>query len=513
MAGIINRAAVDNAYMQKFGRVADDAGADFWMKAAQNDPTLNLNDALGVGAQGADQIAMADINGKGVDITKTWDGTQNANGNLVYDAERNTWSPATTPQAEAVDVATPTPVAAPSVAPMKEAAFKGYGDTSKANWQVDPNTMTVQSQMKNVMDPNSQLMQQAQTQGLEYANGRGLINSSIGQSAVQDSMLKAALPIAQQDAATYAKSASENAGLNTSIANTITGSNTSMYGTDVGSNTQKYGIDTSAATQKYSTDVSAATQKYGIDVSSATQLSTANLQANMQNLLADKNITSGEKIATMQSNTSLMINANNITSGEKIANLQSTTQTTIADKNITSAEKLTGLNNANQLLMSNNQLSMQEKLTGLNNANQLLISTNNLTSSEKIAGLQANTSLAVAAMNKEASMANNAAAITSAQAISQAQQETTRLTTQYQALGQSSSSAASVLVSLNGQIGAVLGNTALSGPAMEAAIAKINTQGANALNVIGSLASNLDLGSFIFDTKSTRAGTETGGTK
>ena len=94
-------------------------------------------------------------------------------------------------------------------------------------WSVSPD-MTVQSQLKNVMDSNSPLMQQARTQGLQIANERGLLNSSIAESAAMDSMYKAALPIAAADATTYAKSASENAGNATNITNSNTSAATSI---------------------------------------------------------------------------------------------------------------------------------------------------------------------------------------------------------------------------------------------------------------------------------------------
>lgn len=74
------------------------------------------------------------------------------------------------------------------------------------HWSVSPE-MTVQGQLRTVMDSNSPLMQQARTQGLQVANERGLLNSSIAESAAMDSMYKAALPIATPDAATYANAA------------------------------------------------------------------------------------------------------------------------------------------------------------------------------------------------------------------------------------------------------------------------------------------------------------------
>jgi hypothetical protein len=77
------------------------------------------------------------------------------------------------------------------------------------NWQVDPN-QTVAGQVTNVVKKDSPLMQQAQTEGMQQAQERGLLNSSVGISAAQDSVYKAALPIAQADAAQYSRAAGYN---------------------------------------------------------------------------------------------------------------------------------------------------------------------------------------------------------------------------------------------------------------------------------------------------------------
>ena len=107
------------------------------------------------------------------------------------------------------------------------------------HWSVSPE-MTVQGQLRTVMDSNSPLMQQARTQGLQVANERGLLNSSIAESAAMDSMYKAALPIAAADATTYAKSASENAGNATNITNNNTSAATSIANTAANNETSRF---------------------------------------------------------------------------------------------------------------------------------------------------------------------------------------------------------------------------------------------------------------------------------
>ena len=83
------------------------------------------------------------------------------------------------------------------------------GTQGPAIWSLSPE-QTIQGRLQSLLDPNNPLMQQARTQGLQIANDRGLINSSIAQSAAQNSMYDAALKIAGPDAAIAATAAQAN---------------------------------------------------------------------------------------------------------------------------------------------------------------------------------------------------------------------------------------------------------------------------------------------------------------
>ena len=74
---------------------------------------------------------------------------------------------------------------------------------------------TVQGQLTGILAANSPLLQQARAASLAQMNQRGLTNSSMAIGAGQEAVIKQALPIASQDATTFA-----NAGqLNTNLAN------------------------------------------------------------------------------------------------------------------------------------------------------------------------------------------------------------------------------------------------------------------------------------------------------
>lgn len=63
-----------------------------------------------------------------------------------------------------------------------------------------PEDDSVQGKITGLMSGNSPLMKQAQTQAKQYANRRGLLNSSMAAGAGVDAVVKNALPIASQDA-------------------------------------------------------------------------------------------------------------------------------------------------------------------------------------------------------------------------------------------------------------------------------------------------------------------------
>lgn len=81
---------------------------------------------------------------------------------------------------------------------------------SNGQWNVTPD-QTVQGQLKGLLADNNPLVQIAKTQGLENAQERGLLNSSLGAEAGALAHYQYAMPIATQDATTYGNAARTNA--------------------------------------------------------------------------------------------------------------------------------------------------------------------------------------------------------------------------------------------------------------------------------------------------------------
>lgn len=84
--------------------------------------------------------------------------------------------------------------------------------TNAVNRQINPATDTMQGQLNTLLQNQNPLMQRAYYQGLDMANSRGLLNSSMASEAAQAAMMDVALPIAQNDAGTYYDQGTRNQG-------------------------------------------------------------------------------------------------------------------------------------------------------------------------------------------------------------------------------------------------------------------------------------------------------------
>lgn len=102
---------------------------------------------------------------------------------------------------------------------------------------------SVSTKLNGLLSKNNPYMQQATTQGLQFANKRGLLNSSIAAGAVDTSRIGAALPIASQDASQTSQANLTQTGIN---------SNEKIAGMNIASNDrEKSEAAATAAEQTY----------------------------------------------------------------------------------------------------------------------------------------------------------------------------------------------------------------------------------------------------------------------
>ena len=99
------------------------------------------------------------------------------------------------------------------VTPPRQSQAAGIqGSDNRAYTRTVSGDELVQNQMRGLMNRGGAYMQNAAQRGLETANRRGLLNSSIASGSAERASLEAAMPIAQADAATYGRTQSENMG-------------------------------------------------------------------------------------------------------------------------------------------------------------------------------------------------------------------------------------------------------------------------------------------------------------
>jgi len=84
------------------------------------------------------------------------------------------------------------------------------GSSGPGNWQVTPD-QTVESRVAGILAGGNPLVEQRRAQSDMKMNARGLVSSSIAQTASDDAAYSAALDIARPDAATFADAAKTNA--------------------------------------------------------------------------------------------------------------------------------------------------------------------------------------------------------------------------------------------------------------------------------------------------------------
>lgn len=164
---------INQLYKTELGRDSDQAGLDYWKDS-------NLT---------SDQL-QASFNDSAEGVA--WDASQAAP--KVEDP----------PIVPTLDDVTPyvTP-ATPTFNLPKPDATTAPAYAAPATYVPDANAL-VSTQMDTLMDKNSSYLQQAGKAGERTAQARGLLNSSMAAGAAQGAAMDRALPIAQQDAQTFA---------------------------------------------------------------------------------------------------------------------------------------------------------------------------------------------------------------------------------------------------------------------------------------------------------------------
>lgn len=161
-----------------------------------------------------------------------------------------------------------------------EAAQAGRAATIAAAPNFDPATFAekdegVASRVTGLMQSDNPLMRQAETAGLQKANRRGLLNSSVAVGAAQNEAYRVALPIAQQEAA---QASSYNA-LSREI-----GSREKMAAAEQVAAKQRLGMELDSREMSMLAEMAAAKQRLGMQLTSQEQTALADREAATERL-------------------------------------------------------------------------------------------------------------------------------------------------------------------------------------------------------------------------------------
>lgn len=312
-------------------------------------------------------------------------------------------------------IAPPTPsydyTPAPTPAPQPQKAAEQLRVTPE---------MTVQGQLRNILDPNNPLMQQAATSGLQQAASRGLINSTIGQTAAADSMYRTALPIAQQDASTNSTvglanvaavnqfARDYNLNLN-DVQKMAIAQSYNLQNMDIQQRNalalaaQQYGFNSALSSQGYNQNLGLNQQQYGFNSALSNQGYNQQLGLNQQGFgfntaLSDQNYRQTLGINAANVGNTNAINNNNADNTIKVNAANVGFTNAINNNNTDNQIRLSDNNTGNQQVLNtqntNQQLDLQNNAAG--NARQVAFTTgvNSLMStlSQQIAAINANTS-------------------------------------------------------------------------------------------------------------------------
>ena len=242
--------------------------------------------------------------------------------------------------------APPAPYTANAGTAQKATAF-GY---TPEGFTVDPK-QTVQGQITNIIGKDSQLMQQADTRARQQMQGRGLLSSSAAVGAGQAAVVDAAMPIAQQDANTYA-----NANTNTQ--------NAKNAALNFGAGAQNQASQTNAqlGTNVSLTNAAAANKALEDSFQAKTNYGLATLDANTKLALGNLDATTKLRLTQMENDNRQALQAN-----QGAASMFNQVATAIANisqnPNFTKEAKDAAI--ASQLSLLNEGLTQQGAVAGL----------------------------------------------------------------------------------------------------------------------------------------------------
>lgn len=359
MAGLLGAAPAATTAAPKIGLLGADVN-DFYKKS------------LGREAKPEEQTFWVDAANKGIDA-----GTQIANSAEAQRYLQSKTVQTAVPVAAVPNVATVAPSdvrnANPSAytAPTTAATAASYtsrdatAQTYQAKpWEVSGN-QTVAEQIRQITSSGSPLMQGAETAGIAAANKRGLANSSIAVGEAQNSVLRTALPIAQQDASTYAQAGQFNANAQNqaNAQNAQLGTNVSLSNAQQANQASAANVAALNAASQFNANaanvaalsaVDSALRKTLADISSSTTLAAADKQSQTQIAIAEAQNKTNVAISNGDNATKQVLSNLDANTRLNLAQIDANTKIGVANLDAKTRTDLAKLDNENRQLLQTN---------------------------------------------------------------------------------------------------------------------------------------------------------------
>lgn len=234
-------------------------------------------------------------------------------------------------------------------------------DANVTTRTVSPNEL-VENRINNLLASNSPYIQRARTSGLQFANQRGLLNSSIAAQASEEAAIARAGEIASQDASTYAQAA---------LANQQAQNTAGLQDAQLGTNVSIFNVGEDNVTNRFN---ASSTNEAGQFNAAAANQSIQNFlqREQVRNLQDDQQIfTAAQNEADRVLRETLQNAQFDFTSSEN--SLDRNLQTALQENQFAFTGTQAELDREQQTALQNNQFAFQGGENAADRAQQLLI--------------------------------------------------------------------------------------------------------------------------------------------
>ena len=236
-------------------------------------------------------------------------------------------------------------------------------DASASMWAPDANS-TVQGQLKNVLDSGSPLLDRAETKAKQGMNQRGLLNSTMALTAGQSALYDAALPIAQQDASTFADAGKTNSQLQTqvSLANAGATNDASKFGADASNQASMQAAGFKQQSNLQTQDLAAQAAQQDKELASRYDL--AQLDANSRAQLQAADIANQQKLQAAQAELQKGLQSNDLAVKQSMQQYDAAVQQAMQGRDNATKLQLATLQADSQMALAEVEAKYKNQLQG-----------------------------------------------------------------------------------------------------------------------------------------------------